>query len=64
MHSFYGLDYPGSNPVGEEIIRASKLALGPTLPPVKSVPVLSRGNLRPGRAADHSPPPIAAGIEE
>ena len=39
----YGLDGPGSNPGGDEIFRSSILALGPTQPPVKWVPGLSRG---------------------
>ena len=39
----YGLDGPGSNPGGDEIFRASRLALGPTQPPVQWVPGLSRG---------------------
>ena len=39
----YGLDGPGSNPGGDEIFRSSRPALGPTQPPVKWVPVLSRG---------------------
>ena len=39
----YGLDGPGSNPGGDEIFRLSGLALGPTQPPVKWVPGLSRG---------------------
>jgi len=39
----YGLDGPGSNPGWDEIFRPSGPALGPTQPPVKWVPVLSRG---------------------
>jgi len=35
-----------------------------TQPPVKCVPGLSRGKVRPGRAADHSPPSSAAVMEE
>ena len=39
----YGLDGPGSNPSGDEIFRPSRPALGPTQPPIKLVPGLSRG---------------------
>ena len=39
----YGLDGPGSNPGGDEIFRPSRPALGPTQPPAKWVPSLSRG---------------------
>ena len=60
----YGLDGPGSNPGGDEIFHPSRPALGPTQPPVKWVPGLSRGKVWPGRVADHSPPSSAAVMEE
>jgi len=39
----YGLDGPRSNPGVDEIFRPSRPAVGPTQPPVKWVPGLSRG---------------------
>ena len=39
----YELDGPGSNPGGDEIFRSSRLALGPTQPPVHWIPGLSQG---------------------
>ena len=60
----YELDGPVSNRSGDEIFRPFRPALGPTQSPVKWVPFLSRGKVRPGRAADHSPPSSAAVMEE
>ena len=60
----YGLDGLGSNLGGDDIFHPSRPALGPTQSPVKWVPGLSRGKVRPGRAADHSPPFSAAVMEE
>ena len=39
----YGLDGRGSDPGGDEFFRLSRLALGPTQPPVQWVLGLSRG---------------------
>ena len=39
----YRLDGLGSNPGGDEIFRLSRPDLGPTQPPVKWLPGLSRG---------------------
>ena len=55
----YGLDGPGSKPGEDEIFRPSRSALGPTQPPAKWIPVLSRGKERPGRDVDPSPPSSA-----
>ena len=60
----YRLDGPGSNPGGDENFRLSRPTLGHTQPAVKWVPGLSGGKVRPGRAADHSPPSSAAVMEE
>jgi len=60
----YGMDGPGSTVGGDEILRPSRPTLGSIQPPVKWVPGLSRGKVRPGRAADHSSPSSAAVMEE
>jgi hypothetical protein len=39
----YGMDGPGWNPDGDEIFRPSRPVLGPTQPPAKLAPGLSRG---------------------
>ena len=53
-----------SSPRWDEIFCPSRPALGPTQPPVKWVPDLSEGKVWPGHAADNSPPPGAAIVEE
>ena len=60
----YGLDGPESNPGGDEIFCPSRPALGPTQPPLKWVPGLSRCKVWTGRAADHSPTSSPAVMEE
>ena len=68
----YRLDGPGSNPGGDEVFRPSIPALGPTQPGPGAHPAsctmgtgsLQGGKVRPGRAADHSPPSSAAVVEE
>jgi len=59
-----GWTFRGSNPGGSEIFHPFRPPLGPTQPPVEFVPGLSRGKVRPGRAADHSPLSSAAVMEE
>jgi len=60
----YGLDGPGSNPGGDEIFHLSRPALGPTQPSVNGYRVLPGCKVRPGLAADHSPPSSAAGLNK
>ena len=60
----YGLDGPGSNPGGDKIFHLSRPALVPTQPLYNGYRVFPGGKVRPGRAADHSPPSSAAGMEE
>ena len=52
----YGLDGQGiESRWGRDFSHLFKLALGPTQPPVRSVPGLYRGKERPGHEADTSP---------
>jgi len=60
----YWLEGPGSNPGGEEIFRPPRPALGPNQLTLNRYRVFTGGKVRPGRAADHSPPSSAAGMEE
>jgi len=53
----YGLDGPGSNPGGGEIFRTRPVRpCGPPNPLYNGYRVFPGGKVRPGRAADHSPP--------
>ena len=60
----YGLDGPVSNSRGDEIFRPSRPALGPPSLLYNGYRVFPGGKVRPGRAADHSPPSSAAVMEE
>jgi hypothetical protein len=61
----YRLDGPGiESQLVRDFPRLSRLALGPNLPPVQWVPGVSRGKVRPGRAADHSLPSSVEVMEE
>jgi len=60
----YGLDGPGSNPGGDKTFRPSGPALGPTQPPVKWVPGLSRGWSVAGACCWPLTPSSAAIMEE
>jgi hypothetical protein len=56
----YGLDGPGiESRWGRNFPHLSRQALGPTQPPVKCVPGVSRGKKRPRSDADPSPPSSA-----
>ena len=58
--TLYGLDCPGiKSRWRRDFPHLSKPAPGPTEPPTKWVPGLSRGLNRPGRGVDHSPPSSA-----
>jgi hypothetical protein len=61
----YGLDDPGSNPGGGEIFRACPdRPWGPSNLLYNGYRVFPGGKLRPGRAAEHSPPSSAEVMEE
>ena len=60
----YGLGGTGSNPGGDEIFRLSRPALEPTSLLQNGYRVFPGRKVRPGRAADHSPPSSAAVVEE
>ena len=58
--SGYGLDGPGiESRWGRDIPHMSRLAQGLTQPPVQWAPGLFRGEERPGRDSDPSPPSSA-----
>ena len=58
-----GLDGPGSNPVGDEIFRLSKPALGPTQPSVNGYRLFPWGLRHLGRGADPPTPSSAEVLE-
>jgi hypothetical protein len=61
----YGLDGPGiESRRGRDFPHLFRPALGPTQPPVNGYRVFPGGKVRPGRAADHSPPSSAVVMEE
>ena len=61
----YGLDGPGSNRGGDEIFRTyPDRPWGPPSLLKNGYRFFPGGKVRPGRAADHSPPSSAAVMEE
>jgi len=56
----YGLDGPGSNPGGARISARPDRPWGPPSLVYNGYRVFPGGKVRPGRAADHSPPSSAA----
>ena len=60
----YGLDGPGSNPGGDDIFRPPYQPWGPPSLLYDGYRLFPGGKVRPGRAADHSPPFRAAVMEE
>ena len=60
----YGLDGPGiKSRWGRDFQHPSRLALGPTQPPVQWVPGSFPGVKQSGRGADHPPPSKCRGQE-
>jgi hypothetical protein len=63
--TYYGLDGPGSNPGGDEIFRTfPDRPCGPPSLLYNGYRVFPGGKVRPGRAADRSPPSSAAVMEQ
>ena len=62
--SDYGLDGPGSNPGGDEFSASADRLWGPLSLLYNGYSVFPGGKVRPGRAADHSPPSSVAVMEE
>ena len=61
----YGLEGPGKNSGGDEIFRTSPdRPWGPPNLLYNGYRVFPGGKVRPGRAADHSPPSSAAVMEQ
>ena len=60
----YRLDGPGSNPGGDGFSARPDWPWGPPSLLYNGYCVFPGGKVRPGRAADHSPPSTAAVIEE
>jgi len=60
----YGLDGPGSNPSGDEISARPYRPWGPPSLLYNGYRVFPGGKVRPGRAAEHSPPSGAVVMEE
>jgi len=60
----YGLDGSGSNPGGDGVFARPDRPLGPPSLLYNGYRVFPGGKVRPGRAADHSPPSSTAVMEE
>ena len=63
MANDYGLDGPGSNPGGDKIFSRPDRPWGPPSLLYNGYRFFPGGEVRPGRAADHSPSPSAAVME-